>query len=405
MSAIRVVIYGMLAALLALAPEAVRAGNTVVVLPIADYSSADSLASARQQSRTISTALVRRLTDKGMAVVASDEVFNTLKNFKCIQQLTYGKDIRPAATTTNLENELNSGWSDWMKEELQAQINAEQKRMTPGLADQDNHLQQPDTTPLDNGQVVAISRQFGADYIFRGRLLTYELNEEHAKPPLRRAILPIFATVAGNELYAVTAASGYDDLDQLMLAGFFVPDKQYRNIARLQLWAQDGTTGAIVWSNIQAVTWKRNQDMGKNAAIDTAATMLINDFWNRVAVDSDGDTVFDHRDRCPGTQPGVAVDRAGCPKDSDGDGVADYLDSCPGTKAGAPVMRTAAPPTLTRMALPTTRTPARKPRPESWLTPAAALGTRIRTVFPTTWTNAPTPRQAGRLTKTAARSF
>lgn len=46
-------------------------------------------------------------------------------------------------------------------------------------------------------------------------------------------------------------------------------------------------------------------------------------------IDSDGDGVPDHLDKCPDTPKGVAVDEHGCPIDSDGDGVPDYLDKCP----------------------------------------------------------------------------
>ncbi len=54
-------------------------------------------------------------------------------------------------------------------------------------------------------------------------------------------------------------------------------------------------------------------------------------------VDSDGDGVFDSKDRCPNTPAGVIVDEFGCPVDSDGDGVADYLDKCPNTPKGVKV--------------------------------------------------------------------
>jgi OmpA-OmpF porin, OOP family len=53
--------------------------------------------------------------------------------------------------------------------------------------------------------------------------------------------------------------------------------------------------------------------------------------------DSDGDGVPDDLDKCPGTPPGVQVDKDGCPLDSDNDGVPDYLDKCPGTPAGVQV--------------------------------------------------------------------
>jgi OOP family OmpA-OmpF porin len=54
-------------------------------------------------------------------------------------------------------------------------------------------------------------------------------------------------------------------------------------------------------------------------------------------IDSDGDGVYDHLDKCPGTPAGVKVDKDGCPLDTDGDGVPDYLDKCPGTPAGVKV--------------------------------------------------------------------
>lgn len=54
-------------------------------------------------------------------------------------------------------------------------------------------------------------------------------------------------------------------------------------------------------------------------------------------VDSDNDGVLDRDDRCPGTAPGIAVDRKGCELDSDGDTVPDSKDSCAGTPKGAKV--------------------------------------------------------------------
>lgn len=59
-----------------------------------------------------------------------------------------------------------------------------------------------------------------------------------------------------------------------------------------------------------------------------------------VQKDSDNDGVFDGRDQCPDTPPGLKVNDRGCPvnpPDTDGDGVPDYLDQCEGTEAGYPV--------------------------------------------------------------------
>ena len=53
--------------------------------------------------------------------------------------------------------------------------------------------------------------------------------------------------------------------------------------------------------------------------------------------DSDGDGVFDRKDKCPDTPHGATVDKNGCPSDADGDGVWDGLDLCPDTPKGWPV--------------------------------------------------------------------
>jgi outer membrane protein OmpA-like peptidoglycan-associated protein len=53
--------------------------------------------------------------------------------------------------------------------------------------------------------------------------------------------------------------------------------------------------------------------------------------------DSDGDGVFDRKDKCPDTPQGAVVDKDGCPVDTDGDGVWDGIDLCAGTPKGWPV--------------------------------------------------------------------
>jgi OOP family OmpA-OmpF porin len=73
--------------------------------------------------------------------------------------------------------------------------------------------------------------------------------------------------------------------------------------------------------------------------LDSSRAMA--DFVKKVflakCLDSDGDGVYDHSDKCPNTPKGVKVDIKGCPLDSDGDGVYDYLDQCPNTPKGVKV--------------------------------------------------------------------
>ena len=59
--------------------------------------------------------------------------------------------------------------------------------------------------------------------------------------------------------------------------------------------------------------------------------------YETIDIDSDGDGVFDRKDKCPNTPRGSVVDKNGCPVDSDGDGVLDYKDQCPKTPKGVAV--------------------------------------------------------------------
>ena len=345
MSAIRIAIAGILVTLVTFMPGTTQAGmNNVVIMPLADYTSMDNLSSARHQSQSTSAALTAPLAAKGMTVIAPEDVFTSLKNRNCIAPLTFNSDLRPAATTLELENEIDDDLTNRMQNELKSLINTEQKRMTPGLADTDNHLTPPATATLDTEQIVAIASELGADYVLRGRVLATTISDERSlqrhlpTTPLRRSILPFFATINQDEQYAVAAAKTYDKLDDIMLAGLFGSQDDQRQVVRMQLWVHDATTGQPLWSNITTVPFGSFPATNSaESAIRKASKILINDFYAQIAVDDDGDGVHNHRDQCPDTKTGVTVNRNGCPSDQDGDGVADYMDRCPDTPAGIEV--------------------------------------------------------------------
>jgi OOP family OmpA-OmpF porin len=88
---------------------------------------------------------------------------------------------------------------------------------------------------------------------------------------------------------------------------------------------------------------------GKALTADSLATgAAMNGFVQEVLIsgktDSDGDGVFDDKDRCPDTPRGVTVDMLGCPLDSDKDGVPDFKDKCPDTPRGSQVDANGCPP-------------------------------------------------------------
>jgi outer membrane protein OmpA-like peptidoglycan-associated protein len=60
-------------------------------------------------------------------------------------------------------------------------------------------------------------------------------------------------------------------------------------------------------------------------------------------IDTDGDGIFDRRDRCAATPRGATVDANGCPADADRDGVFNGIDRCANTPAGTAVDATGCP--------------------------------------------------------------
>ncbi len=86
---------------------------------------------------------------------------------------------------------------------------------------------------------------------------------------------------------------------------------------------------------------------GEEAAIGFGAGALVGGLVGlmicKEEVDTDGDGVPDHLDRCPNTPPGCPVDEQGCSPDADGDGVPDCIDKCPNTPQGCEVDATGCP--------------------------------------------------------------
>ena len=76
------------------------------------------------------------------------------------------------------------------------------------------------------------------------------------------------------------------------------------------------------------VSWQPVQPMALTSDYSGASVGRV---MSSVAVDSDQDGVPDDQDDCPLNEPGVKVDKHGCPLDTDFDGVPDGLDHCPNT--------------------------------------------------------------------------
>ena len=78
---------------LAPGPNAPGSGSTVVILPFADYTYSDDLASAYRRNLKVSESLTDHLSAQGFMMPVSEDVFGYLVNQQIIKIVDYQKTI------------------------------------------------------------------------------------------------------------------------------------------------------------------------------------------------------------------------------------------------------------------------------------------------------------------------
>ncbi len=267
-------------------PSAPGQGRTIVILPFADYTNADSLAAAHRRDMAITEALTDRLVANGFNLPIQEDVFAYMVDQSIISLVAYEQN-----TSVSLNNELSGEWSDVMKDQIRGYI-AEQQFQ------QGNQISgSPGTHRLTQQTVAKLGRKFQADYIVRGRILEFKTRQEHTWAPWKRGILPfIFGT---NDQLALGFArtDQYDfwnDMRADGFLGFLDPGKgeqEYSSgqvdqaVIQIRIWIQEAATGNVVWTNrIDVKTspksmWADKQhDALFDQAIETGVTTLVDNF-------------------------------------------------------------------------------------------------------------------------------
>lgn len=260
------------------------ADKTVVVLPFADYSNGDDLASAYRRSTTVSENLTDRLTAYGFHLPVEEDVFLYLTKNKVINPIAYEQ-----VTGSNLEMVMQDEWSPQMQAELSKYRDVER------LTRSQKVLGAPGTHGLTSQSLIKIGRHFGADYIVRGRVLEYRTRQEHTWAPWKRGVLPFVAGVSNQVMFGMAATEDYDNWNTMITSGAigaswanhhdpmfpFGDDKEILGISgdveantivwgaigmelgkmahrsgqvpqavvQLRMWIQDAYTGEVVWTN------------------------------------------------------------------------------------------------------------------------------------------------------------
>lgn len=336
MSGIRIILCGMVALLLAGCGQIVTetvgvpgavpnsdcaVNRKIVILPFADYSQADDIATAAIRNMAVVEALTDELVSRGFSVPVQEDTLRYLVANNVVKSL----DSEFNAKIVGLRDELQGNWSSVMKDELAGIIELEQSRSKTGL-NADNPLETPGTHGLDTKMIAKIGHDFAARFILRGRIINYDVEQESTWEPLKKGILPFVLGGTSQLFFGFAKTDGYDTLQSMAVgygigamagdsatnpytladkidpsgansavwgaagAGVAFLAKQGGDVkeaqVQLRVWVQDAETGDVVWTNRadvrvapQSVFADNREKMLFQTAVNRAVAALIGDFW------------------------------------------------------------------------------------------------------------------------------
>jgi TolB-like protein len=290
-------------------PNAPGKGQTVIILPFADYTYADSVAGAYRRNLAITESLTDRFVANGFSMVIQEDVFGYLVKEDIINVAPYDEQ-----NTASLSDELNNEWSDVMKNHLKGYI--QNQKMHSGKTVSES----PGTHALDHKAVAKMGRKFNADYIVRGRILEFKTREEHTWAPWKKGLLPFTMGLSSQTLNGFARSDTYDDWGHKLPAGTLGAIIGYNTdtlgfdhnlggalvwgavgtglghmakqggqvdqaVVQLRIWVQEAATGNVVWTNRidvkvspESIYADRQYDMLFDKAINKGVEALIDNF-------------------------------------------------------------------------------------------------------------------------------
>ena len=300
--------------------------KTVVLLPFADYSSADNVLSVYAKSRSVNEALTDRFATKGFKMPVEEDVTKYLVDTNVIT-------LTANNTTSRLQQEMDGEWSDTTKEEFQKWMDADKLINAAQNGGADNPDKAPGVHGLDKTMISKLGRRFNADYVVRGRIIEYDLQQEHTWELQKKGLLPFIMKGTSRAAFGFAETDDYDNLDTIALWGLAgaiiggyadapvdVTDSAFATsehadmwnsviwgfggaglaylanhsgetpeaIVHLRMWVQDTETGEVVWTNRAEIKVAPKSIYGDNrsnemfkTAVDNAATILVDDFWDK----------------------------------------------------------------------------------------------------------------------------
>ena len=175
----------------------------IVVLPLADYTIGVRPDDSLRRQVKIYEALMYRLAEKGFYVPLKEDVVQYLVDLGVIR-IVGQPSIRSGSSCGLITEELSSGWSEAMQEEIQKLVVMNEQ------LDKSKQRFELTRVGLDPGTIQQIGRRFGADYILRGRVVEYEVRDGNTLNPLQIGILPFFFDTSSALLFGFAESERYD---------------------------------------------------------------------------------------------------------------------------------------------------------------------------------------------------
>lgn len=247
-------------------PNAPGAGQTIIILPFADYTAADALAGAYRRNLTVTEALTDQLVANGFGMAIQEDVFGYLVDEEIISTFSYDGNM-----TTSLTAELNNEWSDQMKNHLQGYINNQKIHANQNVTDS------PGTHAITQKAIAKMGRKFNADYVVRGRILEYKTRQEASWLPWKKGLLPFINGGTNRILNGFASSDAYDERNETLTGMLYGGIFGYNNGSfpwgggESFFGMADGAANTWFWSGVGAGLGSVSHSSGK---IDQAAVQM-----------------------------------------------------------------------------------------------------------------------------------
>lgn len=161
---------------------------------------------------------------------------------------------------------------------------------------------------LDLDRIKNLGAKFGADYVIRGRIITFRQGQTDSFDPIKTGILPFFFKVGSRVVFGLAQSDSYEMIDKMAIGGLTgtaVSDNKWEGATvgaglatlshkggradmaavQLRMLIQDAHTGEIIWTNRVEVEVTPTSTFGEHdenklvaQAIQQASTRLVDDF-------------------------------------------------------------------------------------------------------------------------------